>query len=41
MLTPQENASEKAKFVSKYLPLFSPYLDLDKLESKIPNLELE
>ena len=37
MLTPQENASEKAKFVSKYLPLFSPYLDLDKLESKIPN----
>ena len=37
MLTPEENAKEKATFLSKYLPIFTPYLDLDKLESKIPN----
>ena len=37
MLTPEENAKEKATFLRKYLPIFTPYLDLDKLESKIPN----
>ena len=37
MLTPEENAKEKATFINIHLPSFTPYLDIDKLESKIPN----
>ena len=37
MISPQENAKEKASFTSKYLPSFTPYLDIEKLEKKIPH----
>ena len=37
MITPEENAKEKATFSSKYLPSFTPYFDIEKLEKKIPN----
>ena len=37
MISPEENAREKALFSSKYLPSFTPYLDIEKLEKKIPN----
>ena len=37
MISPQENAKEKAVFTSKYLPSFTPYLDIEKLEKKIPH----
>ena len=37
MYSQEDNAREKQKFVSKYLPAFTPYLDLAKLEQKIPN----
>ena len=37
MISPQENAKEKALFSSKYLPTFTPYLDVEKLEKKIPH----
>ena len=37
MTTAEENAKEKAIFLNKYLPTFTPYLDIEKLEKKIPN----
>ena len=37
MISSAENAKEKALFTSKYLPSFTPYLDIEKLEKKIPN----
>ena len=37
MISEEENAREKAIFVSKYLPAFTPYLAIPKLEQKIPN----
>ena len=37
MISPEENAREKALFSSKYLPSFTPYLDIEKLEKKVPN----
>lgn len=37
MTTAEENAKEKAIFLNKYLPSFTPYLDIEKLEKKIPN----
>lgn len=37
MISPQENEREKATFVQKYLPAFTPYLDIEKLEKKIPH----
>ena len=37
MISPEDNAREKALFSSKYLPSFTPYLDIEKLEKKVPN----
>ena len=37
MITPEENSREKATFCNNYLPSFTQYLDIDKLEQKIPN----
>ena len=37
MITPEENAREKVTFMNQYLPSFTQYLDVDKLEAKIPN----
>ena len=37
MITPEENSREKATFCNTYLPSFTQYLDIDKLEQKIPN----
>ena len=37
MITEEENAREKAIFINKYLPAFTPYLDIEKLEKKVPH----
>jgi hypothetical protein len=37
MITEEENIKEKAIFLSTYLPSFTQYLDIDKLEKKVPN----
>ena len=37
MITQEENAKEKAIFINKYLPAFTPYLDIEKLEKKVPH----
>ena len=37
MITEEENIKEKASFLNKYLPSFTQYLDIEKLEQKIPN----
>ena len=37
MISPEDNAREKAIFSSKYLPSFTHYLDIEKLEKKVPN----
>ena len=37
MITEEENIKEKALFLNKYLPSFTQYLDIEKLEQKIPN----
>ena len=37
MLSEEDNAREKAIFVNRFLPSFTPYLSLPKLEQKIPN----
>ena len=37
MITEEENIKEKASFLNKHLPSFTQYLDIEKLEQKIPN----
>ena len=37
MITEEENIKEKALFLNKHLPSFTQYLDIEKLEQKIPN----
>ena len=37
MITEEENAREKAIFINKHLPAFTPYLDIEKLEKKVPH----
>jgi hypothetical protein len=37
MISAQDNAKEKALFSSRYLQSFTPYLDIEKLEKKIPH----
>ena len=37
MITHEENIKEKAIFLNTYLPSFTQYLDIDKLEKKVPN----
>ena len=37
MITEEENIREKAIFLNTYLPSFTQYLDIEKLEKKVPN----